>query len=225
MILANDAVGGYNVIADAHVIPAAHVSHATGQKIKAYVNSTSTPTATIVFKGTIIGTKNAPMVASFSSRGPSLATIGILKPDIIDPGVSILAAWHMSVDNKTNGKTNANFNMASGTSISCPHLSGIATLVKSAHPDWSPASIKSTLMTSTNQINLNGSLVDDERLLSVDVFAIGAGHVNPPNALDPGLVYDITPDYITYLCGLGYTEKDIAVITRRAMGLVYPKHN
>ncbi|KAK6137640.1 hypothetical protein DH2020_028566 [Rehmannia glutinosa] len=218
MILANDAVGGYNVIGDAHVIPAAHVSYAAGQKIKAYVNSTSTPTATIVFKGTIIGTKSAPMVASFSSRGPSLATPGILKPDIIGPGVSILAAWHMSMDNKTNGKTNANFNMASGTSISCPHLSGIAALVKSAHPDWSPAAIKSALMTSAYQINLNGSLINDERLLPADVFAIVAGHVNPPKALDPGLVYDITPDdYIAYLCGLGYTEKEIAVITRRTI--------
>ncbi|KAK6137594.1 hypothetical protein DH2020_028674 [Rehmannia glutinosa] len=211
-------VGGYSVIGDTHVIPAAHVSYAAGQKINAYVNSTSTPTATIVFKGTIIGTKSAPMVASFSSRGPSLATPGILKPDIIGPGVSILAAWHMSMDNKTNGKTNANFNMASGTSISCPHLSGIAALVKNVHPDWSPAAIKSALMTSAYQINLNGSLINDERLLPADVFAIGAGHVNPPKALDPGLVYDITPDdYIAYLCGLGYTEKEIAVITRRTI--------
>ncbi|KAK6158084.1 hypothetical protein DH2020_005398 [Rehmannia glutinosa] len=218
MILANDAVGGYNVIGDTHVIPAAHVSYAAGQKIKAYVNSTSTPTATIVFKGTIIGTKSAPMVASFSSRGPSLATPGILKPDIIGPGVNIIAAWHMSVDNKTNGKTNANFNMASGNSISCPHLSGITALAKNVHPDWSPAAIKSALMTSAYQINLNGSLINDERLLPADVFAIGAGHVNPPKALDPGLVYDITPDdYIAYLCGLGYTEKEIAVITRRTI--------
>ncbi|KAI3468828.1 hypothetical protein Pfo_025491 [Paulownia fortunei] len=197
MILTNEAEQGYDIIADA------------------LLNSTSTPTATIIFKGIVIGTKSAPMVASFSSRGPSLATPGILKPDIIGPGVSILLEY---VDNKTNANKNANFNMASGTSMSCPHLSGIAALVKSAHPDWSPAAIKSALMTSATQINLNDTLIADERLLPADVFAIGAGHVNPPKAIDPGLVYDITPeDYIAYLCGLGYTEKEIAIITRRTI--------
>lgn len=99
-----------------------------------------------------------------------------------------------------------------------PPPSGVAALIKSAHPDWSAAAIKSTIMTSATQTNLKNTLIVDERLLPADVFAVGAGHVNPPKALDPGLVYDITPeDYITYLCGLNYTEKEISVITRRAV--------
>ncbi|KAK4389373.1 Subtilisin-like protease SBT1.7 [Sesamum angolense] len=216
MIVSNDAVTAYDIKPDAHILPAAHVSYAAGQKIKAYINSTSTPTATIIFKGTVLGTKSAPMVASFSSRGPSLSSPGILKPDIIGPGVSILAARYMPMDNTTNDSTNASFSMASGTSISCPHLSGIAALLKSAHPDWSPAAIKSALMTSATQTNLNGSFIADERLLPADVFTVGAGHVNPPKAIDPGLVYDIGPeDYISYLCGLGYKEKEITIITKR----------
>lgn len=93
MILVNEETDGFSTSADVHVLPATHVSHAAGLKIKAYINSTATPTATILFKGTVIGDSSTPAVASFSSRGPSLASPGILKPDIIGPGVSILAAW------------------------------------------------------------------------------------------------------------------------------------
>lgn len=139
MILINQLPDGFSTLADAHVLPATHVSYAAGLKIKSYINSTSAPTATFVFKGTIIGDSSAPTVASFSSRGPSHASPGILKPDIIGPGVNIIAAWPISLDNTTD--SNSTFNVISGTSMSCPHLSGIAALLKSSHPDWSPAAI------------------------------------------------------------------------------------
>ncbi|EYU39034.1 hypothetical protein MIMGU_mgv1a019276mg, partial [Erythranthe guttata] len=214
MILMNDELDAYITIADAHVLPATHVSYDAGEKIRAYISSTSTPTATILFQGTDIGYPMDPIVASFSSRGPSLASPGILKPDIIGPGVSILAAWPVSVDNYTNEK--ATFNMISGTSMSCPHLSGIAALLKSAHPDWSPAAIKSAIMTTAAQVNVGGGPIDDERYLNADIFALGAGHVNPTSANDPGLVYDLqSEDYIPYLCGLGYTDTEIQAIVQK----------
>ncbi|KAJ9147823.1 hypothetical protein P3X46_029940 [Hevea brasiliensis] len=192
MILANEELDGYSTIADAHVLPASHVSYSDGVSIKSYINSTSSPTTMLYFEGTIIGVKTAPVVSSFSSRGPSLASPAILKPDIIGPGVCILAAWPVSVENETN--TKATFNVISGTSMSCPHLSGIAALLKSAHPDWSPAAIKSAIMTTADLVNLDGKPIVDERLLPADILAAGAGHVNPSRASDPGLVYDIQPD-------------------------------
>ena len=214
MILMNQDYRGYTTSADVHVLPATHVSYADGLKIKAYINSTSRPMATILFRGTIIGDNHAPMVAAFSSRGPNYQSPGILKPDIIGPGVNILAAWPFSVENNTN--TKSTFNIISGTSMSCPHLSGIAALLKAAHPSWSPAAIKSAIMTTAYQLNLENKPIVDERLLPADIFATGAGHVNPSKANDPGLVYDIQPDdYISYLCGLNYTHRQLLVIVQQ----------
>ncbi|KAL6280219.1 hypothetical protein ACE6H2_017100 [Prunus campanulata] len=214
MILVNAETDGDSTLADPHVLPATHVGYVAGVKIKAYLNSTSSPAATILFKGTVIGDRLAPKITSFSSRGPSIASTGILKPDIIGPGVSILAAWPVSVDNGTEGK--ATFNMVSGTSMSCPHLSGIAALLKSSHPDWSPAAIKSAIMTTAEVHNLEGKPIVDETLKPADIFATGAGHVNPSKANDPGLIYDTKPeDYIPYLCGLNYTDEQIQVITQQ----------
>ncbi|KAI3468829.1 hypothetical protein Pfo_025492 [Paulownia fortunei] len=214
MILVNNVRYANTTFAEAHVLPATHVSYADGLKIKGYINSTSTPMATILFEGTVIGDDHAPVVAAFSSRGPNFASRGILKPDILGPGVNILAAWPTSVENNTN--TKSTFNIISGTSVSCPHLSGVAALLKSTHPDWSPAAIKSAIMTTANVVNLAQNPIEDERFLPASIFATGPGHVNPSRANDPGLVYDIQPkDYIPYLCGLNYTNREVGFFLQR----------
>ncbi|XP_039010997.1 subtilisin-like protease [Hibiscus syriacus] len=216
MILMNDELNGFSTIADPHVLPATHVSYQAGLSIQEYINSTTNPTATIMFKGTVLGKLSAPEVTSFSSRGPNMQSSGILKPDIIGPGVSILAAWPVSVENKTN--TNSTFNMISGTSMSCPHLSGISALLKGSHPEWSPAAVKSAIMTTANLVNLGGNPIVDQRNITADIFATGSGHVNPSKANDPGLIYDIQPDdYIPYLCGLNYTDDEVGTIVQRSV--------
>ncbi|KAI3505264.1 hypothetical protein L1887_27289 [Cichorium endivia] len=197
MILVNQATDDVTTEADAHVLPASHVGYTDGISIKTYLISTISPVATIIFRGTVVGIKTAPEVASFSSRGPSMASPGIIKPDIIGPGVSVLAAWPVSVENNTH--TKSTFNMISGTSMSCPHLAGISTLLKSEHPHWSPAAIKSAIMTTADEVSLNGQPNEDKRELAANIFAKGYGHVNPSKANDPGLIFDIQPnDYIPY---------------------------
>ncbi|CAN4077351.1 unnamed protein product [Withania somnifera] len=223
MVLATTADYGFTKFADAHVLPALYISYKDGTDMADYVNSTSNPIARIAFQGTIIGDKDAPMVAAFSSRGPSLASPGILKPDIIGPGSNILAAWPTSVDNKTN--TKSTFNIVSGTSMSCPHLSGIAALLKSTHPTWSPAAIKSAIMTTADTVNLADNPILDERLLPANIFAIGAGHVNPSRANDPGLIYDTQfKDYLPYLCGLNYTSRQVGNLQQRKVDCREVKH-
>lgn len=210
MILMNEEPQVFTIVTDPHVLPAAHISFIDGLKIKAYMNSTSTPVASFLFKGTIFGDDHAPAIAAFSSRGPFPESPGILKPDIIGPGISILAAWPTSVENNT--RTKSTFNVFSGTSMSCHHLSGVVTLIKSAHPEWSPATIKSAIMTTADLMNLDNNPIEDERGLRADFFATGAGHVNPLRANDPGLIYDIQPnDYIPYLCGL-YPSRAVSLI-------------
>ncbi|GER51116.1 subtilase family protein [Striga asiatica] len=192
----------------ANSLPSANIGYADGLEVKKYINLTAEPKAKIFFQGTVFGEDGAPMVAAFSSRGPNTASLGILKPDILGPGVNILAAWPISRENKTNVKST--FNMISGTSQACPHLSGVAALLKSTHPDWSPAAIKSAIITTADVLNRAGKPIEDANSYEADIFATGSGQVNPQAANDPGLVYDIkSKDYIPYLCGLNYTNAQV----------------
>ena len=211
MILANTKTTGEELVADSHLIPATMVGKTAGDEIKRYADSKSSPTATIAFRGTVMGNSLlAPKVASFSSRGPNRLTPEILKPDVIAPGVNILAGWTGS--NSPTGldmdERRVEFNIISGTSMACPHVSGLAALLRKAHPDWSPAATKSALMTTAYNSDNSGSQITDLATGNKSTPLIhGSGHVNPIGALDPGLVYDIGPDdYVTFLCSVGYSE-------------------
>ncbi|KAF0891264.1 hypothetical protein E2562_009441 [Oryza meyeriana var. granulata] len=112
--------------------------------------------------------------------------------------------------------------------MSTPLLSGVAAFIKSKHPDWSPAAIKSAIMTTADVIDRSGNPILNEQHTPANFFATGAGHVNPTKAVDPGLVYDISPgDYIGYLCSL-YTSKQVSMIARRPVNCsavkVIPEH-
>lgn len=102
--------------------------------------------------------------------------------------------------------------------MSCPHLSGIAALLKSSHPDWSPAAVKSALLTTADVLDLESNPILDYNHDPANLFAMGACHINPLKANDPGLIYDIQPEeYIRYLCGLNYTDKEIEIMTQKSL--------
>lgn len=219
MVLANTAANGEELVADAHLLPATTVGQIAGDAIKKYLFSESNPTATITFAGTKVGIQPSPVVAAFSSRGPNSLTPEILKPDIIAPGVNILAAWAGSVGptGLPEDTRRVPFNIISGTSMSCPHVSGLAALLKAAHPDWSPAAIRSALMTTAYTAYKNGNKIQDLATGKPSTpFDHGAGHVDPVTALDPGLVYDLTSDdYLDFLCALNYTASQITTVAKR----------
>ncbi|XP_043719059.1 subtilisin-like protease SBT1.2 [Telopea speciosissima] len=217
MILANTAINQEEDSVDAHVLPATMIGYAESVSLKSYINSTRRPTARIQFGGTAIGRSRAPAVAFFSSRGPSLFNPSILKPDIIAPGVNIIAAWpqNLGPTGLPEDSRRVNFNVMSGTSMACPHVSGIAALIRSRHPVWSPAAVKSAIMTTADVTDHYGKPIMDGSK-PAEIFAIGAGHVNPERATDPGLVYDIRPsEYIIHLCTLGYSGSEVYTITHR----------
>ncbi|GMN34966.1 hypothetical protein TIFTF001_005000 [Ficus carica] len=208
---------GEELSAAPYLLPAAAVSLEKGTEIRTYVDSVPNPTATIIQGTTVLGVQPSPIVASFSSRGPNLRTRRILKPDIIAPGVNILAGWTGAVgpSGLARDKRRVSFNIISGTSMSCPHVSGIAALLKAAHPKWSPAAIRSALMTTAYSTYKNGKTIEDVVTASAATpFDFGAGHVDPVAALDPGLVYDTTvEDYKDFLCALHYTPEQIKTVT------------
>ncbi|KAG8083093.1 hypothetical protein GUJ93_ZPchr0014g47543 [Zizania palustris] len=218
MIIIAPQAFGLVIVPRPHVLPTVQVPFVVGQKIKTYIQTMKRPAATFVFKGTVLNTSPSPMVAPFSSRGPNRRSRGILKPDIIGPGVNILAGVpEVEGVEFARNAVMPMFDIKSGTSMAAPHISGVAALIKKAHPTWSPAAIKSAMMTTANTVdNLQKPMADADGKPAT-YFAMGAGNVNPQKAMDPGLVYNLTAaDYVPYLCGLGYTDQKVNSIIHPA---------
>ncbi|KAK7348319.1 hypothetical protein VNO80_22870 [Phaseolus coccineus] len=212
MILCNDKLSGNELIADPHLLPASQVTYKDGLAVYAYMNSTKNPLGYIEPPKTKLRTKPAPVMAAFSSRGPNLVTPEILKPDVTAPGVNIIAAYSEAV-----GPTELNFDKRrvpfitmSGTSMSCPHVAGVVGLLRTLYPTWSPAAIKSAIMTTARTRDNTGKPMLDGNNGKATPFAYGSGHIRPNRAMDPGLVYDLTMnDYLNFLCISGYNQTQI----------------
>lgn len=219
MVLANTGTNGEELVADAHLLPATAVGQKSGDAIKSYLFSDHDATVTILFEGTKVGIQPSPVVAAFSSRGPNSITPDILKPDLIAPGVNILAGWSGAVGptGLPTDKRHVDFNIISGTSMSCPHISGLAGLLKAAHPEWSPAAIRSALMTTAYTNYKSGQKIQDVATGKPSTaFDHGAGHVDPVSALNPGLIYDLTvDDYLNFLCAINYSAPQISILAKR----------
>ncbi|KAG0599283.1 hypothetical protein M758_12G140100 [Ceratodon purpureus] len=187
--------------------PFTRVGNAVRIAITNYIRATAAPAARILPAMTLIpGPKPAPQVAGFSSRGPLSVAYGgaqWLKPDISAPGVDILAA----------GNGQEDYAFMSGTSMACPHISGMGALLKAVHPNWSPAAIRSALMTTATVLdNTQLTITAEESGLTASPWAFGAGLALPERAMTPGLVYDMGhDDYFFFLCALGYTTEQIQV--------------
>ncbi|CAI0412171.1 unnamed protein product [Linum tenue] len=189
------------------LLPVSILTDDEGVTIVEYINSTSDPTAQIFTTHDFVDNSSA-YVIYFSSRGPNPITTDILKPDLTAPGVDILAAWSQAttVTGLPGDDRVVPYNIISGTSMSCPHASAAAAYVKSFHPTWSPAAIKSALMTTAHPISVP-DVPDAE-------FGYGSGQINPSRAMDPGLVYDAGEiDYVQMLCGQGYNSTQLRLVT------------
>lgn len=204
MVMVDNGVG---LVAEIHAVPTVHVTAADGALIRAYAG---TATAAVALSAASFGKKSAasPVVADFSSRGPNRYDGNVLKPDLTAPGVDVLAGYtpgmtkaeHASIIAGTIVPP-ASWQFLQGTSMSSPHVAGLAALLRQQHPTWSAAAIKSALMTTASATHADIQERDARGILP---FGQGAGHVAPNLASDPGLVYDITPaEYQKYVCDMG----------------------
>ncbi|KAJ0491094.1 putative cucumisin [Helianthus annuus] len=109
----------------------------------------------------------------------ALSTDDLNSPDIIAPGVEILAAYSSigSPSGITWEKNFVEFSILSGTYMACPHVAVVAAFVKSFHPYAS--------------------------LYSEAEFAYGSGHIDPLKATTPGLVYETSfQEYLKIWCNI-----------------------
>ncbi|XP_031377315.1 subtilisin-like protease SBT5.3 [Punica granatum] len=216
MILSNNNASGNEIIPDPHLLPATHIKYSDGVTVFNYVNSSRSPMAMITQVTTQFGVKPSPVMAAFSSKGPNTITPEILKPDITAPGVSVIAAYTeaRAPTDEEFDKRRIPFNAISGTSMSCPHVSGVVGLLKILYPSWSPAAIRSAIMTTATPFDNAMEPILNASSYKATPFSYGAGHMQPNKAMDPGLVYDLEiGDYLKFLCALGYNKTQISRFT------------
>ena len=192
MVLVNLATSSEDL--DRHAVPTVHVNPPATQQIKDKITANPAIKAALVNKDTTgLPVAPQPQVAGFSSRGPLIATgSDLLKPDVAAPGVAVLAGV------SPIGSGGDQFGMMSGTSMAAPHVAGFGALILARNPTWSPATVKSAMMTTAGEVrNADGTR-------NGDVFATGAGQVDVARVLDPGLVYDSSEDdYLKFIQGTG----------------------
>ncbi|CAI5458844.1 unnamed protein product [Closterium sp. Yama58-4] len=200
------------VVAVLHPIPACHLDRYTGKRLVKLLGNSTGVKATI--SASYVKQLPAPTITSFSSTGPNVDPVldareggkysfgynDILKPDITAPGLEVWAGWTQSPFQEPYGiasgvvpAASMSHLMISGTSMSCPHISGLAAIIKGKYPNWSPFALKSALMTTAYTLNnRNKPIYSAGQLRAADPFDYGTGHVDTFKALDPGLVYDST---------------------------------
>ena len=212
MILLNTSLNSIN--ADLHALPTVHLQNTARAAIKAYATSAGATAA--INAASIVFNDPAPFTASFSSRGPLRAGVGdLLKPDLIAPGQDVVAGV------SPVGYNGRLFDTLSGTSMSSPHVAGLGALLKELHPSWSPMAIKSALMTTGTDV-LDGGTPPVAETNPVLIFRQGAGHVQPNQAANPGLVFDSGfADWLGFLCG---TQLPVADCTAAGVPVLDPSN-
>ncbi|MGW6775004.1 S8 family serine peptidase [Streptomyces sp. NPDC055037] len=116
---------------------------------------------------TIGAVDSADQPAYFTSQGPRHGD-NALKPDLSAPGVGILAARSQLTEGS------GPYTTMSGTSMATPHIAGAAALLAEKHPDWSGRQLKDALMSTSAR-------------LTDSVYALGAGRVDVPAAVDAAI--------------------------------------
>ncbi|WP_296604028.1 S8 family serine peptidase [Nocardioides sp.] len=168
MVLTNVAPG--DLVADFHRVPTVHVDRAAGRALLRWVAKHPDGRVRLEPRGLV---RTPVRVTGWSSAGTPGSPL--VKPDVVATGVGVLGAVppHGSAPG---------WDLITGTSAATAFTSGAAALVRSAHPDWTPARVRSALATTA------------QRVPGAAVLRSGTGRVSLDAAARPGLAFDIDPD-------------------------------
>jgi serine protease AprX len=97
---------------------------------------------------TVGASDDSDNMAGFSSIGPT--PDGRTKPDVVAPGVDIGSA--RASGTSLGDPIDANWTNASGTSMACPHVAGVAALMLDKNSALTPGNVKSLLMATAVNI-------------------------------------------------------------------------
>ncbi len=177
-ILANTEDQGESVVADDHCLPATHIGDKDGDKLRDWLASGSNHEGSISGYSLVEQDSFGDQVNQSSSRGPGLPPVAdVLKPNVIAPGTSILAASDLG----------QSFLTLSGTSMSSPHVTGAAALIKSVHPDWTVSQIASAI-----ELTATAEVATDRGSEPGTPHIRGAGRPQIGQAVNAGLYLEVT---------------------------------
>ncbi|MDR1005930.1 MAG: S8 family peptidase [Bacteroidales bacterium] len=105
-------------------------------------------------------------ISNFSSRGPNLN--GIRKPEIAAPGQGVVSSYSSFATETASSTTSVDFNgrtytfsSMSGTSMSCPMVSGVIALMLEANPHLTSEQVREILLQTARQDNYTGHSLPD----------------------------------------------------------------
>ncbi|PFM79291.1 hypothetical protein COJ46_13435 [Bacillus sp. AFS077874] len=146
--------------------------------------------ANITFPSTLDApiTKSGDELASFSSTGP--VKDWTIKPDVVAPGVDISSTAPYDIwEPNAAHDYKIGYQIMSGTSMATPHVAGISALILAAHPDYTPADVKTALMNTAKDINTDSK--------TYSVYQVGAGRVDPSRAIKENVKIQVVDKTVT----------------------------
>lgn len=172
-----------------YALPVLGVSRATGLDLFDSIGEAFPSITIVATSSAFVDPEFSETLNLSSSRGPN-NNPHVLKPDVAAPGTFVLSASAPPpvIDNGPFGPPpgevdlSPRYTIISGTSMSSPHVAGAVALIKQLHPDWTPAQIKSAIITTANT---NITSFDKP----ADAFSIGGGRLDIQAAVNAKLAF------------------------------------